>query len=373
MKKIDAEHGEGALEPGELVRPLFEGPLDVVGDVHGEIDALIALLEKLGYDRAGVHPDGRRLVFVGDLCDRGPDSPAVINLVRQLVRTGRAQCVIGNHELNLLRGEHKHGNHWFFREDSQALREKFGPCVLATEAQCKDFLAFFRELPVALERSDLRVVHAAWSPGDIAKCRDFDGDALEAHAEFEQELAASDHGRRLKAAHDEERVTHAVALASTGEPPPMLMAVGAYDEHYQLGNPIRVLTSGLERATTKPFNASDKWRFVERVRWWREYDANPAVVFGHYWRWLDPEAHAVLSKGEPNLFAGDHACGWHQNAAGRDVAFCIDYSVGARFKERKSGVRGAFQGRLAALRWPERTVVFDDGTETPTPGNGEQR
>jgi hypothetical protein len=40
------------VETGEqrLIRPLFEGPLDIVGDIHGEIDALSALLGKLGYD-----------------------------------------------------------------------------------------------------------------------------------------------------------------------------------------------------------------------------------------------------------------------------------------------------------------------------------
>ncbi|MBA3451959.1 MAG: metallophosphoesterase, partial [Deltaproteobacteria bacterium] len=58
-----------------LVAQLFEGPLDIVGDVHGELDVLHDLMERLGYDRAGNHPDKRRLVFLGDLCDRGPDSP----------------------------------------------------------------------------------------------------------------------------------------------------------------------------------------------------------------------------------------------------------------------------------------------------------
>ena len=89
MRRRLSEEDKGRpMESGKLIRPLFEGPLDVVGDVHGEIDALTALLGQLGYDPQGVHPDGRRLVFVGDLCDRGPDSPAVIGLVRRLVETG---------------------------------------------------------------------------------------------------------------------------------------------------------------------------------------------------------------------------------------------------------------------------------------------
>lgn len=61
-----------------LVRELFSGPLDIVGDIHGEIDALRSLMSVLGYGPNGVHPSGRRLVFIGDLSDRGPDSPAVL-------------------------------------------------------------------------------------------------------------------------------------------------------------------------------------------------------------------------------------------------------------------------------------------------------
>ena len=53
-----------------LVKPLFDGPIDIIGDVHGEIGALHSLLTHLGYDSEGDHPQGRRLVFVGDLTDQ---------------------------------------------------------------------------------------------------------------------------------------------------------------------------------------------------------------------------------------------------------------------------------------------------------------
>lgn len=87
-------------------------------------------------------------------------------------------------------------------------------------------------------------------------------------------------------------------------------------------------------------------------------DAVP-VIFGHYWRWWDPKDHAELSKGEPNLFDGDTPDGWQKSEAGKTVGLCIDYSVGARFKERLREDRGRFAGRLAALRWPENELVFD--------------
>ena len=62
-----------------MCQALFEGPVDVVGDVHGEFEALDQLLDVLGYhaENGWKHPEGRRLVFVGDLVDRGPNSPSL--------------------------------------------------------------------------------------------------------------------------------------------------------------------------------------------------------------------------------------------------------------------------------------------------------
>ncbi|MFQ6142239.1 polynucleotide kinase-phosphatase [Streptomyces seoulensis] len=79
------------------------GPFDIVGDIHGCAAELEALLAKLGYVD-GVHPEGRTAVFVGDLVDRGPDSPGVLRRVMAMVRSGAALCVPGNHE-------NKYGRH----------------------------------------------------------------------------------------------------------------------------------------------------------------------------------------------------------------------------------------------------------------------
>ncbi|MBC2868817.1 polynucleotide kinase-phosphatase [Streptomyces mexicanus] len=73
------------------------GPFDIIGDVHGCSAELEALLGKLGYVD-GVHPEGRTAVFVGDLVDRGPDTPGVLRRVMAMVRSGHALCVPGNHE-----------------------------------------------------------------------------------------------------------------------------------------------------------------------------------------------------------------------------------------------------------------------------------
>jgi protein phosphatase len=87
------------------------GPFDVIGDVHGCRAELEALLTELGYaitrddnERpVGAHHPSRRAVFVGDLVDRGPDTPGVLRLVMGMVGNGDAFCVTGNHENKLLR------------------------------------------------------------------------------------------------------------------------------------------------------------------------------------------------------------------------------------------------------------------------------
>ncbi|MBI4941405.1 MAG: polynucleotide kinase-phosphatase [Actinobacteria bacterium] len=88
------------------------GPFDVVGDVHGCRGELETLLTTLGYalrrDDEGravgaTPPAGRTAVFVGDLVDRGPDTPGVLRLVMGMVAAGEALCVPGNHENKLIR------------------------------------------------------------------------------------------------------------------------------------------------------------------------------------------------------------------------------------------------------------------------------
>ncbi|MEU9061049.1 polynucleotide kinase-phosphatase [Streptomyces sp. NPDC048430] len=90
------------------------GPFDIIGDIHGCSSELDTLLGKLGY-KDGTHPEGRTAVFVGDLVDRGPDSPGVLRRVMSMVASGDALCVPGNHENKLgryLKGrkvQHSHG------------------------------------------------------------------------------------------------------------------------------------------------------------------------------------------------------------------------------------------------------------------------
>ncbi len=90
------------------------GAFDIIGDVHGCADELIALLDALGYGvrlegkgdnrrTVSTAPGGRRAFFVGDLVDRGPKSPDALRIVMDMVERGQALSIIGNHDDKLLR------------------------------------------------------------------------------------------------------------------------------------------------------------------------------------------------------------------------------------------------------------------------------
>jgi protein phosphatase len=91
-------------------RKFEHGPFDIVGDVHGCIDELLELLSALGYlvemgdgQYAVLPPEGRKLIFLGDLVDRGPGTPEVLRLVSSLVQAGQSFCVPGNHDIKLVK------------------------------------------------------------------------------------------------------------------------------------------------------------------------------------------------------------------------------------------------------------------------------
>lgn len=334
-----------------LTQSLPEGPLDIVGDVHGEIRALERLLERLGVGlqrRRAARP----LVFVGDLVDRGPDSIAVVELVADLVEAGAAQCVAGNHELNLLTCDQKEGNGWLLGHDDgfhEGGRVVPFDSRRATAREQARILTFLAELPLVLEREDLRVVHACWDSAAHARLP-VSGSIAALAAEFNDTIDAKIQAARLRERAAAERAEFAVLRDPNVIPTRHLDAVAAEESIFQLENPIKLLTSGAERPVPPGmhFYAGGRWRFVERERWWHAPIDKPTVV-GHYWRRRGepaPEKADVWDDVPPFAWAGQ--------------VYCIDYCVGRRHRERHRGIKDTFAGGLAALRWPERTLAFDD-------------
>lgn len=153
---------------------------DIIGDVHGCAHALMRLLEKLGYHQLdGVyrHPE-RKVIFLGDIIDRGPQIREALQLVRRMVEADEAQMVLGNHECNALA--------YFTRADNHYLRdhsERNARQLAETQQEFagapqlwQSYLDWFLTLPLFLEFPQFRVVHACWDTKLIAQHRERYGD-----------------------------------------------------------------------------------------------------------------------------------------------------------------------------------------------------
>lgn len=143
---------------------------DLIGDVHGCGATLAALLEKLGYhQKNGVYRHPRRkVIFLGDLIDRGPRIRLAVSIARRMVEAEEAFIVMGNHEANALtysrRCRDGSGCEWL-REHTP----RHNRVIQETLEQYRDHpveweetLAWFMDIPLLLERDGMRVVHACW-------------------------------------------------------------------------------------------------------------------------------------------------------------------------------------------------------------------
>lgn len=148
---------------------------DLIGDIHGCGNTLIELLEQMGYSKLnGVyqHPR-RRVVFLGDIVDRGPHIRLACHIVRDMVDAGHADIVMGNHEYNLVTylteappgmrrpylRPHTPRNNFIIE---QTIRQFEG-----YQHEFNEFLDWFIDLPLFLEYEHFRVVHACWDQSMI--------------------------------------------------------------------------------------------------------------------------------------------------------------------------------------------------------------
>lgn len=351
----------------EPILKLPAGPIDIVGDVHGHLEPLTTLREQLGYDERGVHPKGRRLVFVGDLCDRGPDSPGVFEWVMNAVEEGGAVCLLGNHELALIDTDEnerqKAGNAWFFGNEDKCQKdeEDFGEFARVRPGQRARIEAFCDLMPIAIEHPEVQIVHACWDEVSL----EF---VTQLGAGSNREVVAACNARateRLKDASLERRFPAAkLALEARRrngnwrptedfDPalPELIEALVRGEEIEQRYNPIKVLTSGLEKSAPVPRWLGQKWRFLDRVAWWDDAALSKPTLFGHYWRQREhwPEGpydqHAVL-------FGAARAEEW----LGRDwLAMCVDYRPPGSWRD---SVLGAYRVDLQELVfWDGRRVA----------------
>ena len=305
-------------------------------------------------------------MFLGDLIDRGPDSPGVIKKVSGLYFAQRAQCILGNHELRLINQINKPDNSWTSAElAAQARRGGWeAPMEVAHNLQLRAALTFFSGLPIALVRSDLRLIHACWHQSSVERLPRVVGSWSALFARFRRHVSVGlkeNNWNRKRISKLKSRVPLYVGPPEV-EHLPFHQELSDYFVFEQNAHPLKVLTQRLcspVRGLT-PFWSGHRWQLSDRSQWWESYDDDTPVVFGHYWR---PRAGSLEANLKPSLFQGVAAS---DLLGPRKNCFCLDFAVGLRFQERLLG-RAEFQGSLAALRVPEEgsdapwELIFDDG------------
>lgn len=148
---------------------------DIVGDVHGQADKLEAMLRRLGCRERGgvwVPPQGRQVLFVGDLIDRGPQQVATVRIVRSMIEASHARAVLGNHEFNAIgyATERPGVPDAFLYPHTPEHRRKhaaFLDQVGEGSALHQELVGWFRTLRPTLDLGALRVVHAWWHPPHV--------------------------------------------------------------------------------------------------------------------------------------------------------------------------------------------------------------
>jgi predicted MPP superfamily phosphohydrolase len=147
----------------------LEEKYDIIGDIHGYATTNSRLLlTKLGYrveDGAYRHPE-RKVIFLGDFIDRGPEIRETLQTVRAMVDGGSALAVMGNHEFNALAYHTPDGQGDYLRkhtpekiEQHRATMEQLGTPY---PDEWKGWLEWFSTLPLFLDLGHLRAVHASW-------------------------------------------------------------------------------------------------------------------------------------------------------------------------------------------------------------------
>lgn len=289
--------------------------LDVIGDVHGQYDKLVELLQHLGYrDTQGAwrHSD-RTAVFVGDLIDRGPKQLATIELVRGMADLGSARCVMGNHEFNaiawvtpdpehpgkFLRDHHKPGN----REQHQA----FLDVVEGTHRQ-REITDWFRTLPLWLDLPGLRIVHACWDQPSI----DLLQKAMGSGSKLTDEMV-------LLGSRKGHAIYEAIEIVCKGREVDLPAGISFQDKEGKVRHEVRVRwwqedLSTYRKAVIGPPDDMEKIPDAPMPAEWVAHPySGPPVLFGHYW-----------FTGTPQVISPRFAC--------------LDYSV-------------ARDGPLVAYRW----------------------
>lgn len=153
---------------------------DIIGDIHGHATELKWLLEKLGYGKDGdiwYHPQ-RKVVFLGDFVDRGPEQVETVTIVRTMLEAGQALAIMGNHEFNAVAwsmpNPQRPGH--YLREHSAKNLDQHRAFLKQTgegSPRYRDFIDWFKTLPLFIELEGFRVIHACWHNEHLRRIRPY--------------------------------------------------------------------------------------------------------------------------------------------------------------------------------------------------------
>lgn len=119
----------------------------IIGDVHGCIDELHQLLSEVNFDK-----NNDRLIFLGDLINKGPSSKKVVRFVME----GGHESIIGNHERGFLKSLK---DERYFKRGFKKFYESFEDKKERTQV-----IEWLKELPLYIEEDDFICIHAGLEP-----------------------------------------------------------------------------------------------------------------------------------------------------------------------------------------------------------------
>lgn len=302
---------------------------DLIGDIHGHATELHELLQRLGYrEHQGVYSQtGRQVVFAGDFIDRGPRIAEVLTLVRDMVDSGNALAVMGNHELNAIAyhtPDPANAGEFVRRHTDRSNHQHAETLRQLTTHELSTAVEWFRSLPLWLDLGQLRIVHACW-----------DGPSIERIQSSLNESGGLTDDFIIAAHRQESPLFDAVETVLKGKEARLPAGQFILDKD---GHPRRfVRVKWYERPCTNTFGSYmfppqaelDHLELPESLLTSAPaYPPEaPPVFFGHYW----------LRAPQPQLLAGNVAC--------------LDYSV----------ARG---GQLCGYRWNGEQQLSDENFVT---------
>ena len=321
---------------------------DIIGDIHGHAAELEALLTQPGYKEARghfSHPKGRKVIFLGDYIDRGPEIRRVLQIIRGMIDAGEAHGILGNHEMNALCFHTKDANGNPYRPHTKSNIRQHSATLQQIANIDKPFwdetLEWFRCLPLWLNFEGIRAVHACWDTIKMARL----SCGLSLHHD---PLPIPKMGH----IHGQERITN--------------YQLECYSKKItnSYGKAMDRILCGPELAlpTGKSIKTKDgKLRDAIRYRWWQNLEgiSYREALFPRYdsnlpdCEIVNPPEPTPINPGDPITFFGHYAVSGEAPAQLLPNLACLDYGSG----------KG---GQLVAYSWDGESAL-DDSKFTSIP------